>query len=146
MREKDSPRPEAPTASHRLVFLMSSGMLLIAVLLGQLQRVLPSASISRLPVLCAFRRMTGVPCPGCGLTRSWVALAEGNLHQSLGFHRLGWLVMLYVIAQALRHGLWLVAPGLRLGLDRLGKYLDWGILVLAGALFVNWFFNLRALL
>ncbi len=112
---------------------------MLAVLLGQLQRLLPSASISRLPVLCAFRRTTGIPCPGCGLTRSWVAIGGGDLHQSLHDHRLGWLVMLYVFLQALRHGLWLRFPRLRNGIDRLGRYLDWGILLLAGGLFVNWF-------
>jgi len=146
MREGENLKPEVSTSGHRLVFLISSGMLLIAVMLGQVHRVVPSASISRLPVLCAFRRITGIPCPGCGLTRSWVALGEGSFHQSLVFHRLGWLVMLYVFTQALRHGLWLLVPGLRTGMDRLGKHLDWGILVLAGALFINWFFTLRGLL
>ncbi len=51
------------------------------------------------PVLCGSRAWFGVNCPGCGLTRSFVALASGDLSQSLGFHRLGWLLALAVVAQ-----------------------------------------------
>ena len=30
-------------------------------------------------VICPFRLMTGLPCPGCGLARSWVHLLHGHL-------------------------------------------------------------------
>ena len=32
-----------------------------------------------LPELCYFRRGTGIDCPGCGLTRSFISLAHGQL-------------------------------------------------------------------
>jgi hypothetical protein len=38
-------------------------------------------------------------CPGCGLTRSMIHLAHGNIHQSLADHRLGWLIALAILAQ-----------------------------------------------
>ncbi len=41
------------------------------------------------PVLCPFRLLTGLPCPGCGLTRSFCAMAHGHLHSALGFHLFG---------------------------------------------------------
>jgi hypothetical protein len=45
------------------------------------------------PVLCPFRRITGMPCPGCGMTRSFVALAHGDLGAALASNRLGPLLM-----------------------------------------------------
>ena len=40
------------------------------------------------PVLCPFRRVTGVWCPGCGMTRAFGWLAHGDVHQSLRYHPL----------------------------------------------------------
>ena len=43
--------------------------------------VLAPESVESLPTACAFRRVTGLPCPGCGLTRSWVLTAHGRFGQ-----------------------------------------------------------------
>jgi hypothetical protein len=43
----------------------------------------------RLPTLCLFRRMTGLPCPGCGMTRSVMALAHLHFRDSFRFNALG---------------------------------------------------------
>jgi len=40
-------------------------------------------------IVCALRRTTGLPCPGCGLTRSFCALAKGNVERAGQFHALG---------------------------------------------------------
>ena len=47
-----------------------------------------------LPTLCMFRYLTGLPCPGCGLTRSCVCFAHGHFGESLAYHPLGPLVFL----------------------------------------------------
>ena len=36
--------------------------------------------------LCWFRTMTGLPCPGCGLTSAAKALCRGEIIQSLKYH------------------------------------------------------------
>jgi membrane associated rhomboid family serine protease len=45
--------------------------------------------VARMPVKCAFRRATGLPCPGCGLTRSWSLTAHGDLAGAFARHPFG---------------------------------------------------------
>lgn len=92
----------------------------------------------RLPELCSLKATTGIPCPGCGLTRSWVSAAHGDLAGSAAHHPLGWLVLLYALAQGARHGAWLALPGHRGGVERIGARLDRGVVVLAALLFLAW--------
>jgi hypothetical protein len=49
------------------------------------------ATIEDGPILCPFRLITGLPCPGCGLTRSWVYLAHGQLGDALRANPFGFL-------------------------------------------------------
>lgn len=51
--------------------------------------VLPARALTEGPVLCLFRRITGHPCPGCGLTRSFVATAHLRLDEAFGQHLFG---------------------------------------------------------
>lgn len=44
--------------------------------------------------ICLFAHVTGLPCPGCGLGRSFVALTHGAWYEALVFHPLGPLVYL----------------------------------------------------
>ena len=41
------------------------------------------------PSFCPFKLFTGLPCPGCGLTRSAVAFLHGDPSTSLFYHPLG---------------------------------------------------------
>lgn len=45
-----------------------------------------------LPETCGCRMILGLPCPACGLTRSFVHLAHGRWLQSWHAHHLGWLL------------------------------------------------------
>jgi len=42
--------------------------------------------------LCIFRRVTGLPCPSCGMTRSYIALFSGDIKSAFFMHPLFWLV------------------------------------------------------
>jgi hypothetical protein len=35
---------------------------------------------------CPLRRLTGLPCPGCGLSRACAALARGDVQEALTVH------------------------------------------------------------
>jgi hypothetical protein len=42
---------------------------------------------------CAFRGVTGLPCPGCGLTRGMAALARGHWREAVTWHAFAPLVL-----------------------------------------------------
>jgi uncharacterized protein DUF2752 len=39
--------------------------------------------------ICGFRNLTGLPCPGCGLTHSFCAIGKGELLSAFSFNLLG---------------------------------------------------------
>lgn len=73
-----------------------------ALLLASL--LLPVRLLTEGPVLCLFRRVTDHPCPGCGLTRSFVATAHLRLEEAFSQHLFGPLVfvgMLVVVGRVM---------------------------------------------
>ena len=59
---------------------------------------LPLEWLTSGPSLCPFKVMTGLPCPGCGLTRSAVAFLHGDPATSLFFHPLGAPIVIAAVA------------------------------------------------
>ena len=100
---------KAPLRQHEKINAFCLGAVLFAVLLyGMLQeRVHPY-----LPV-CAFKRLTGLPCPSCGLSRSLQAAVEGDLSSSVAFHPLG-LLLFSVVLLLFIHTLLRLLTGTRL--------------------------------
>ena len=50
------------------------------------------AALSVSSIGCIFRFTTGVPCPGCGMTRAYTALLCGEAAAALAYHPLFWTV------------------------------------------------------
>ena len=76
---------------------------------GGLELPIPWSGTSLcLPEACISQRVLGMPCPGCGLSRSFVALSAGDVTSACRFHPLGPLVYLLC---------WLQIP------YRIGEYL-----------------------
>ncbi len=81
--------------------------------------LIPVAWIDRHPSPCLFRATTGLPCPGCGLSRSFVHTAHRDLHGAMRYHFFGpVLFFLGILALAIK--LADDALGLRL-IDRLER-------------------------
>lgn len=55
----------------------------------------------RLPELCAFQAMTGLPCPTCGITRSFAATAHGQLGLAFHYHAFGPFAFVAVLLSSL---------------------------------------------
>jgi len=66
------------------------------------------------PILCPLRLVTGIPCPACGLTRSFCAMAAGRPAEAFGEHLLGPLAMACAAALGVAWG-YEAAAGRRVG-------------------------------
>ena len=77
----------ASTRFGWLVRQVTPGQLALLALI--FAAAIPRGWVESGPVLSPFRLTTGLPDPGCGMTRSIVALAHGDLAASLFFHPLG---------------------------------------------------------
>lgn len=56
--------------------------------------VLLTALWLRLEPGCIFRSLTGFPCPGCGMSRAWLAALRGDFAGALRFHPMFWVIPL----------------------------------------------------
>lgn len=65
------------------------------------------------PESCPSRAWFGVRCPGCGLTRSFIHLAQGDWRRSIADNRVGILMAIATLAQIPYRG-----AALALGRDR----------------------------
>lgn len=68
---------------QRLTFLAIGALVLLAWVL------------LRLP--CPIRALTGIPCPGCGMSRAWLAFVRLDLAAAFRYHPLFWTVPLVVL-------------------------------------------------
>src|SRR5207244_9617366 len=64
--------------------------------LGALALVLLAAALpsqgAGVPI-CLFRYLTGLPCPGCGLTRSFSCILHGDFVRGYDYHPFGYLLL-----------------------------------------------------
>ncbi|MGI8610315.1 MAG: DUF2752 domain-containing protein [Candidatus Dormibacteria bacterium] len=86
---------------------------------------------------CIFHLATGLPCPMCGATRSFAAMAHGNLAAAVHVFPIGPLMFLALLA-AVVYSTWAVITGRRLHLNMDLRTVRILTVVLMGLLAVNW--------
>ncbi len=133
------------TAPHWVVLAACLAILLGALILTPSNGQLRLGPIT-LPGLCMLRETTGIPCPGCGLTRSLVAAVRGDWSSSFAFHRLGPVLFAYLILQAAYRAVWIGVPAARRVSRLPGRLLDLSLIPLAVLVFLNWIPTLIALI
>ncbi len=87
-----------------------------------------------IPGVCTFLQLTGLPCPGCGMTRSWVWLVRGEVATALQYNVAGSSLFLWIQAMGLLGAarLLLKKPGLLRMSSRafvIGSFLWAGVLM-----------------
>ena len=101
-RQAPQPHQSRPDSLYHVVLLAAcSSVLLLAFVLsirGQSQVLLPLVNVP-LPELCMSRRMFGLSCPGCGLTRSFISLARGDVAAAWAYNPAGLLLFAIVVFQ-----------------------------------------------
>ncbi len=94
-----------------------------------------------LPGTCLSRELFHTACPGCGLTRSFVALTHGRFRESLSLHRLGIALYLFFLWQIAYRLYCLRRRCQDIPRPLLGLQSAFGFGMIA-ALFVNWLIGL----
>jgi len=148
-------KPEAGSTKRKgellpnIIVLIVCSAILGGALIGQVSPLGDSrvrVGGAALPDICMFRAYTGLPCPGCGLTRSLIAAADGEIGLSFSFHRLGFITLLYVLLQFMLNLGYIVIPKRRAALSRCLKIVHRGIIVLASLFVLNWILTLFLIL
>ncbi len=91
-KKKKDPGPGGPV--FKALFGPGTTYFSMVVLGGSF--IMPTTGIGF--VLCWFKNITGLPCPGCGLTRSIACISHLHFAESLHYHPFGPLI--YVVAIA----------------------------------------------
>ena len=72
----------------------------------------------KIPSVCMFYRLTGLPCPSCGMTRSVLALTHLDFHTAMIFNPLGPVFVGFFI-------LWWGLSVYHMGTGRRVRLLEW---------------------
>lgn len=85
---------DAERRIHLNVFFSAIILFVAAVFVAHHQ-----ATLDALPHVCLVQAIGGIPCPGCGVTRSIIAVLIGDLGRAWQMHPVGPLLCLSIISQ-----------------------------------------------
>jgi hypothetical protein len=121
------------TGDHRLSPRQHLHWLAVVPAAGLALMTMASPSDDGLTI-CPVALLTGVACPGCGMSRAIAWMMRGDLERSLAYHPLAPLVVIIVVIGVV----WAIGRRLR-GWDRPpAAVLNGGLVVLAALLMAVW--------
>ena len=129
---------------YHLLVLSSTGLILLAAAwleLSDENRVALPYGQFVLPEVCTFRNLTGLSCPGCGLTRSFICLMDGDFPAAWQFNPAGLALFAAALFQfPYRTGqIWRLAGGQPEWRFSLWVYAAWA---LAAAVLLQWIWRI----
>jgi hypothetical protein len=88
-----------------------------------------------IPLFCPFKTLTGIPCPGCGMTRALLSMTKGDFLGATNFNPFSYFLVFMIIMS--------IIPGRQLaklpsGVPVAMKYLFIAVLL---SVLVFWFFE-----
>ena len=89
--------------SKRLAWIIMATMTAV-MLTSMIYRPVPVKPGEEYFTVCGFKNLTGLPCPGCGLTHSFCEIGKGHLASAVNWNWLGlplFLLIMLVWFQAL---------------------------------------------
>jgi hypothetical protein len=92
---------------HIIFFAMAAVVLLMSVSMrsgGDTAVYLPGFS-SPMPGICTSRRVLGIDCPGCGMTRAFISISHGQLTRAWQLNPASLVMYLFVAVQIPWHGI-----------------------------------------
>jgi hypothetical protein len=54
-----------------------------------------------IPFFCPFKALTGIPCPGCGMTRAMLSITKGDFHGAFGYNPFSFFLLFMVVVSVL---------------------------------------------
>jgi len=96
------PSPSLSKTNRRVILWASLAVIGLSAVLslgGSGERVMIPLLNVPLPPVCTMKRLLDVDCPGCGLTRSFVAMGHGQWQHAFGFNAAGPLWFALIAAQ-----------------------------------------------
>lgn len=49
-----------------------------------------------IPIFCPFKVLTGIPCPGCGMTRALISITKGDLRAAFRYNPFSFFLLFMV--------------------------------------------------
>ena len=98
-----------------------------------------------MPEMCSSRRLMGIDCPGCGMTRAFISISRGDFARAWQLNRASFFVYFFVAIQIPWHAfqIW--------RLKRNKRPIEWGLIYMTPVavvvvLSINWAWTLFRML